>query len=251
MPGRADDYAQASIAALPVPRPSPIWFGSRAILALSAALAAGCSTPFHVSDAHVTATPRSSSLDVTVLACEPVATLGLAVPPGIHGLSPTVSHALTTALSEGSPPIRGVPMPETVNRLNNRGLTGEYAEMLSGFGRSGILERKRLRRIGAALGSRYVLQPGLAEFSQTLVDQFEVAGLKIVRTRLSTLRLWLQLWDAQTGHLLWESTGEVTVAAAVVRQDSTVSLDVIAQKLWSRMIKDDLLGGKSGSWRCP
>jgi len=41
----------------------------------------------------------------------------------------------------------------------------------------------------------------------------------------ATLRLWLQLWDAQTGHLLWESTGEVTVAAAVVRQDSTVSLE--------------------------
>jgi hypothetical protein len=40
-----------------------------------------------------------------------------------------------------------------------------------------------------ALGSRYVLQPGLAELSQALVDQFEVAGLKIVRTRLSTLRL--------------------------------------------------------------
>ena len=59
MPGRADDYAQASIAVLPVPRPSPIWFGSRAILALSAALAAGCSTPFHVSNAHVTATPPS------------------------------------------------------------------------------------------------------------------------------------------------------------------------------------------------
>jgi hypothetical protein len=39
------------------------------------------------------------------------------------------------------------------------------------------------------------------------------------------MRLWLQLWDAQTGDLLWESTGEVTVAAAVVRQDSTVSLE--------------------------
>jgi len=67
----------------------------------------------------------------------------------------------------------------------------------------------------------------------------------------ATLRLWLQLWDAQIDHLLGESTGEVTVAASVVRQDSTVSLDVIVQKLWSRMIKDDLLGGKSGSWRCP
>jgi hypothetical protein len=167
-----------------------------AILALSAALSAGCSTPFHMSDAHVTSTPRSPSLDIAVLACEPVATLGPAAPSGIQGLSPTVSHALTTALSEASPPIRVVPMPDTLNRLNDQGLAGEYADMLSGFARSGILERERLQRIGAALRSRYMLQPGLAEFNRVLTDKFEIASWKILRTRLSTLRLWLQVWDS-------------------------------------------------------
>jgi len=221
------------------------------ILAFSAALLAGCSTPFHMSDAHVTSAPSSSSLDIAVLACEPVTTLGLVAPAGIQGLSPTVSHALTTALSEASPPIRAIPMPELVNRLTDQDLAGEYATMLSDVARSGILERERLRRIGAALGSRYVLQPGLAEFNQTLVDKFELAGLKIVKTRLSTLRLWLQLWDAQTGHLLWESTGELTVAAPVLTQESTVALDEIARTLWSRMIKNDLLGARGGSSPCP
>ena len=96
-----------------------------------------------------------------------------------------------------------------------------------------------------------MLQPGLAEFSQTVLDKFELWGLKIVRTRVSTLRLWLQLWDAQTGHLLSESTGEVTVATPVATTESTVSLDDIAQELWSRLIKRDLLRGASDSWRCP
>jgi hypothetical protein len=96
-----------------------------------------------------------------------------------------------------------------------------------------------------------VLQPGLADFNQVLLDKFEFAGLKIVRTRLSTLRLWLQLWDAQTGHLLWESTGKVTVAAPVVTQESTVALDEIAQTLWSQMIKNDLLGARGRSSPCP
>ena len=96
-----------------------------------------------------------------------------------------------------------------------------------------------------------MLQPGLAEFGQTVLDKFEFAGFKIVRTRVSTLRLWLQLWDARTGHLLSESTGEMTVAAPVLTTDSTVSLDDIAQQLWSRMIKRDLLGNTSESWRCP
>ena len=224
---------------------------ARVILALSAAFSAACSAPFHMSDTHVTSTPRAPSIDIAVLVCAPVATLGLIAPAGIQGLSPTVSHALTTALLETSPPILAVPMPETLNRLTDQGLAGEYADMLSGFSRNGILGRERLQRIGTALRSRYVLQPGLAEFSQVMADTFEFSGWKLVRTRTLILRLWLQIWDTQTGHILWESTGEVTVATPVVRPESTVSLDEIAQKLWSRIIKDDLLGGKSGSWRCP
>jgi hypothetical protein len=212
---------------------------------------AGCSAPLHVSDAHVTSGPRSPSLDIAVLACQPVAILGVVAPGGIQGLGPTVSHALTTALSKASPPIRAVPTSEALNRLSDQGLAGEYAELLASYSRSGIPDRTRFQRIGAALGSRYVLQPGLGEFSQILVDKFEFGGLKIVRTRVSTLRLWLQLWDTQTAHILSESTGEVTVATPVVSSDSTVSLDDTARKLWSRMIKEDLLEGTSREWRCP
>jgi hypothetical protein len=222
-----------------------------AILASVAIFLAGCSTPFHLSDEHVTSGPQSPSLDIAALACAPVATLGVTAPGALQGLSLTVSHALSTALTQASPPIRAIPMPEALNRLTDQGLAGEYAELVASYGRGGIPDRARLERIGAALGSRYVLQPGLAEFSQTVLDKFEFSGLKIVRTRVSTLRLWLQLWDTRTGHLLSESTGEVTVATPVLATESTVSLDDIAQGLWSRMIKHDLLRSTSESWRCP
>jgi len=41
-----------------------------------------------------------------------------------------------------------------------------------------------------------------SEFGQALADKFEFEGIKLVRTRVSTLRLWLQLWDTQTGPIL-------------------------------------------------
>jgi len=220
-------------------------------IVLCGLLAAGCSAPFHMSDDHVTSTPRPPSVDLAVLACAPVATLGIVAPSGIQGLSPTVSHALTQALAQASPPIRAVPMSEVLNRLTDRGLATEYADLLAGYGRSGILERERLQRIGSALGARHLMQPGLADFNQSLVDKFEFTGLKIVRTRISALRLWLQVWDTQTGHILSESTGELTVAAPVLRADATVSLDTIAQKLWSRIIRDGVLAGSAGSRPCP
>src|SRR5712675_1247216 len=121
-------------------------------LAFSATLLAGCSTPVHLSDSHVTSVPWSPALDLAGLVCQPVAALGPVAAPGIQGLSATVSYALTIALSQASPPIRTMPMPEMVNRLTDQGLAGEYVDLLSGAARGGILERERLRRVGAALG---------------------------------------------------------------------------------------------------
>jgi hypothetical protein len=134
-----------------------------------------------------------------------------------------------------------------MSRLNEQGLAAEYADLVSGFARSGILERERLGRIASALGARYVLQPGLGAFSETLADKFEIAGWKVIRTRITTLRLWLQLWDTETGRMLWESGAEATVAAQLLTQESTVSLETIAGRLWVRMIQDSLLEGRTTS----
>jgi hypothetical protein len=132
-----------------------------------------------------------------------------------------------------------------VSALNEQGLASEYAELIAGFNRSGILERDRLGRIGSALGCRYVLLPGLAAFDHILVDKFEIWGIKVVRNRIAVLRLWLQLWDARTGRIVWESTGEVTAASALVNVGQAVPLDEIAGRLWRRMIQEDLLAKSS------
>jgi hypothetical protein len=126
-------------------------------------------------------------------------------------------------------------------------LAAEYADLISGFTRSGILERERLRRIGSALGSRYVLLPGLAEFNETIIDRLAISGWKFIQSRVTTLRLWLQLWDTQMGQILWESAGEITVASEFLRPERTVPLDEIAQKLWLRMIQDNLLADRTRS----
>jgi hypothetical protein len=218
----------------------------RIILVFAAALLAGC-TPLHLSDTHTTSTPRSELLDVAELAHEPVATLGLLSPAGLQGFNPPLSHALNAALSEASPPIRGIAAHETVNMINEQGLAGEYGTLMAGFGRGGILERTPLERIGSALSSRYVLLPGLAEFNQAIIDRLSIYGWNFIQSRVTTLRLWLQLWDTQSGKIVWESAGEVTVASKLLRSEQTVALDEIAQKLWLRMIQDNLLEGKDRS----
>lgn len=218
--------------------------GGTVLVFTAALLAAGCG-PLYLSDTHATSTPRAESFNVGALASERVATLGVAAPASLQGLSPILSLALAAALAEVSPPIRDIPTFETVNRLTDQGLAVEYADLLSGFARNGVLERQRLRRIGSGLSSRYVLLPGLAQLDENIIDKFEAAGLKLLRNRVTTLRLWLQLWDTQTGHIVWESAGEITVSAVLLSPRRTLPLEEIIQKLLFSMIQDGLLRGNT------
>ncbi len=214
-----------------------------ALLATMAMLLAGCGPPY-LSDTYATSTPKPPSLDTRDLARTPVVVLAFVAPANLQGLSPTLSHALSAALAEVSPAIREIPAAETLNRLTDKGLATQYADLRAGFARNGMLDRQPLRRIGSGLGSQYVLLPGLAQFGEEILDKFEAAGIKLVRNRVTTLRLWLQLWDSQTGHIVWESSGEGTTASVLLSPTQTVALEEIARKLLVRMLQDGLLESK-------
>jgi hypothetical protein len=216
------------------------------IVAVAAVLLFGC-TPLYIWDINTTSTARPPSFDVGELSREPVATPGLVAPAALQGLSTALSHALVAALAGASPPIRAISAREIANALNDQDLATAYAALLEGFTRTGVMDRERLQRIGSALGFRYLLLPGLAQLDHVILDRFEIAGIKVIRTRVTVLRVWLQLWDTRTGHILWDSAGEVATASEVLRHDRVVPIDETAEKLWRRMIQRDLLEGGTGS----
>jgi hypothetical protein len=90
-----------------------------------------------------------------------------------------------------------------------------------------------------------VLLPGLAQLDEAVIDKFEAAGLKLLRNRVTTLRLWLQLWDVQTGHIVWESAGEITVSAVLLSPTQAVPLQETVEKLLVHMVQDGLLEAKT------
>jgi len=206
------------------------------VVVLAVCLLTSC-TPVSLTDAHITGTPKPPSFNTG----ERVAALDVVAPANLQEFAPFFSNALLAALEEAEPPIRAISFRESGNVLNDQGLAEDYADLVVGFLRSGILERERLRRVGSALGSRYVLLPGVAAFDQSVIDRFDVVGLKVVRNRVTTLRLWLQLWDTKTAHNLWEATGEVTVVSQLLRVKQTVPLETIAESLWLRIIRESLL----------
>jgi len=216
----------------------------QAYLTLVVVVLSACDPPY-ISDNYATSTPKLSSAHVEELVRAPVVVLGFMSPPGLQGFSPTLSHALSKALAEVVPPIREIPVNETLNRLTDNRLGAEYGELRAGFARSGMLDRQLLRRLGLPLGSRYVMLPGLAQFDEAIIDKVEAVGIKLVRNRVTTLRLWLQMWDCETGHIVWESAGEATTATVFLSPKQTVALEQIATRLLVRMVQDGMLGSRT------
>ena len=185
--------------------------------------------------------PKAASFNPATLKQEQVAVLSAMVGFGLEGYAHQASRSLASALTQTRIPLKSLTIQDTLNRINMEGLTGEYAGIVSAYVRTGILDRVGLEKIGRALHVTYVFQPILASFSQSMSGRLSILGLRILQTRVTALRLTLQLWDTRTGEIVWESSGEATLAGEDVRE-SRIPFDEIARRLWSHML-DDLFTG--------
>ena len=160
---------------------------------------------------------------------------------GLEGYAHQVSRSLANALNQSPVPVKSLTVHDALNRINREGLSGEYAGMVSDYVRTGILDRVGLEKIGRALHVAYVFQPSLASFSQSMSSRFSFLGLRLLQTRVTSLRLTLQLWDTKTGEIVWESSGEATLAGEDVRE-FRIPFEEIARRLWSHMLGDLFTG---------
>ena len=204
-------------------------------------LSVACVGPLQQWGDEITSHPRAASFEISALKQEQVAVLSAVVGFGLEGYAHQVSRSLVSALQQRQPPIESLTVRDTLNRLNQEGLSGEYAVMMSEYVRTGILRRAGLEKIGRALHAAYVFQPTLASFSQSMSGRLSILGLRVLQTRITTLRLTLQLWDTRTGTIVWESSGEATLAGEDVRE-FRIPFDEIARRLWSHML-DNLFTG--------
>ena len=99
-----------------------------------AVVLAGCDPPY-LADTYATSTPKPTSFDAGELIQAPVTVLAFVVPGNLQGFNPTLSQALSGALSEVTPPIHEISTEETLNQLTDHGLAADYADLRTGFAR--------------------------------------------------------------------------------------------------------------------
>ena len=216
-------------------------------LLLLSILGTGCASSLYGWQVRTNSTSTSPSFSQASIEQHPVALFPAVTLPGLRGNEVGLAHYLGEVLHKIRPGWKVVSEEETVTVINRQGLAAEYTRMRVDYDQSNILDRDSLRKIASTIGVRYVFQPRLASLVQTMTDRwtFPALDIRMTQTRSSILRLSLQLWDAETGELVWTSMAETNMANEAVSQDPVYLEDISRVTLGSMM--SDFVNQKKAS----
>jgi hypothetical protein len=85
--------------------------------------------------------------------------------------------------------------------------------MMHEYVQTGILNKRILSKFGEILGVTYFIQPKLMDFSQHQSTRFSLLGLTIFKTHETQIKLYLEVWEAKTGRIVWVGSTEANMAS--------------------------------------
>lgn len=141
-------------------------------------------------------------------------------------------------VQQARPDLRAVSLPVALTAVNRSGLAGAYKHMIEDYRMTGLLDRDVIRQIGQAAGVRYLAQLKLASFRQESKNRWGALGFRIFDTKLSTARLFLQIWDSNDGAIVWEGAVELTAAYDSVSEETVTFSSIVeatARELIARL----------------
>ena len=135
----------------------------------------------------------------------------------------------TEVLKRLRPDLRVIPLPETLSAINNEGLAKDYRSMFEDYRLTGIFERELLESVARVAGVRYLAQLKLGGFRQESKNRWGTLGLRILETKSTTLRLFLQIWDSRDGSVAWEGAQEMTFSHDSIAEDTATFKGAVEQ----------------------
>jgi DUF971 family protein len=177
----------------------------RALLAVLCLALAGCST----TQTYPTLQVQSISLRKGDLESAGLAFITPSTVTGQEQEKQAVALGFADVLKEERKDLRVVTLAETLSAVNKAGFADAYRKMYDDYRDTGLFPGDALRRVGQAAGARYLAQLKLQGFEQGTRDRFGILGIRMIETKYAHIRLFLQIWDSETGAIAWEGVQEL------------------------------------------
>ena len=187
------------------------------IMGLTMMLLSGCAV---VHQTHATTQASTINLDPQVLQATGIAFITPSSATGQEEDRQAVALAFTEELKRDRPDLRVVSLPTTLGAINRAGLASEYKQMFEDYRLTGIFNRETLLKISHATGARYLAQLKLGGFRQESKNRWGLLGVRMLETKTTFLRLYLQVWDGENGSIAWEGAQELSSAQESLQEDA-------------------------------
>ncbi|MEK6590091.1 MAG: hypothetical protein AABZ11_05370 [Nitrospinota bacterium] len=187
------------------------------IFVLYLILTTGCGSPFKQTNISTHELYRSSILHNISIYRIGFLTTAVSRESSLGEYRVVVSNIIEKTFRSEKPKINIISSREIINKINSANLTGIYAEVLDFYDITGILNKDFLKKIGDVLNVKYVAQPKLLSFTEATSVRLSALGLSLISTRETTLKVSLQVWDTFTGNIIWEGSGQATIAVEAMR----------------------------------
>lgn len=185
--------------------------GAAAVVAVALGLA-GCG-----SDTDRPA-PTSAGAPVPALEAAGVAILTPTAGFGQEENRQSLAQVFGELMAERRPELEGVPLAQALSRINAAGLAETYDRLYVTYRNTGLFDRDLLRAVGGAVGARYLVQLKLQSFEHNAKSRFAWFGISILQTQTARAWLFVQVWDAADGRIVWENSAETVRQSESVRE---------------------------------
>jgi hypothetical protein len=140
-----------------------------------------------------------------------------------------LAMSFTEVLLQRRPDLGVMSLSQTLSAINRQGLTREYRQMFEDYRLTGIFDRETLEKVAKVTKTRYLAQLKLGAFRQEPKSRFGFLGLRVLETKTSTIRLFLQIWDSQDGSVAWEGAQESTVSHESIAEEYVSMKDIVQE----------------------
>lgn len=154
----------------------------------------------------------------------------------------SLALAFAESLTAAEPTLNVVSLPQVLSAVNQAEMAHDYRAMLVDYEGTGIMEKGTLRRVGEISGARYLGLLELADFGQSANKRFGIGGLRLLDTKLASIRVSWQIWDSAAGAIAWEGSEEIHYAYDTGRE-RPVTFAFVAEKAAASLISQILHGG--------
>lgn len=149
----------------------------------------------------------------------------------------TLALIFSEVVIQKMPKVRVVTLQETLSAVNRSGLTMEYKEMYQNYSKTGIFARESLQKVGEVAGARYVVQLNLADFGRRTEKRWGFSGIRVLATKTTHIRLFMQIWDSQEGNIVWEGGHELSHAYDTVKE-KPVTFQKVVEEAATNLLKN-------------